>query len=36
MTDTLNENVNTEEEMDFDYWTISGDYSDYGILEEEK
>ena len=30
------ENVNTEEEIDFDDLTITGDYSDYDILEEEK
>ena len=28
--------VNTEEEMDFDDLTITGNYSDYDILEEEK
>ena len=30
------ENVNTEEEMDFYDLTIPGDYSDYGIFDEEK
>ena len=28
--------VDTEEEMDFDDLTITGNYSDYDILEEEK
>ena len=28
--------VNTEEEMDFDDLTITGNYSDYDILAEEK
>ena len=28
------ENVNTEEEIDLDDLTITGDYSDYDILEE--
>ena len=28
--------VNTEEVMAFDDWTITGKYSDYDILEEEK
>ena len=30
------ENVNTDEEIDFDDLTITGDYSDNDILEEEK
>ena len=36
MTETPDENVDTEEEMDFDDLTITGGYSDYDILEEEK
>ena len=28
--------VDTEEEIDFDDFTITGDYSDYDILEKEK
>ena len=36
MTETLDENIDTEEEMAFDDMTIPGDYSDYDILEEEK
>ena len=35
MTEIPVENVNTEEEMAFDDLTITGDYSDYDILEEE-
>ena len=34
MTENPDENVDTEEEMTFDDLTISGDYSDYDILEE--
>ena len=36
ITETPNENVDTEEEMYFYELTITGDYSDYDILEEEK
>ena len=36
ITETPDENVDTEEEMDFDDLTITGNYSDYDILEEEK
>ena len=36
ITETPDENVYTEEEMSFDDTTITGDYSDYDILEEEK
>ena len=36
MTETTDENVDTEEEMAFDKLTITGDYSDYDIFEEEK
>ena len=34
MTELPVENINTEGEMDFDDLTITGDYSDYDILEE--
>ena len=36
MTYTPDENIDTEEEMDFDDLTIPGDYSDYDIFEGEK
>ena len=36
ITETQDEKVDTEEEIYFDDLTIPGDYSDYGILEEEK
>ena len=36
MKEYPDENVDTEEEMDFYYLTIPGDDSDYDILEEEK
>ena len=36
MTNTTDENVDTEEEMDFDELTIPGDYSDYDISKEKK
>ena len=36
ITETPDESIDTEEEMDFDDFTIPGDYSDYDILEEEK
>ena len=36
LTGYPDENVDTEEEMDFDDLTITGNYSDYDILEEEK
>ena len=36
MTENLDENVDTEEEMGFYDLTIPGSYSDYDILEEEK
>ena len=36
LTENPDEKVDTEEEMDFDEWTITGNYSDYDILEEEK
>ena len=36
MTESLNENFDTEEEMAFDDLTIPGDDSDYAILEEGK
>ena len=34
MTETPDEKVDTEEEMDFYDLTIPGDYSDYDILVE--
>ena len=34
ITETPDENFDTEEEISFDYQTIPGDYSDYGIFEE--
>ena len=34
LTENPDENVDTEEEMDFDELTIIGNYSDYDILEE--
>ena len=36
MTESPDENVDTEEEMAFGDLTIPGDDSDYDILEEEK
>ena len=36
ITETTDENIDTYEEMSFDNLTITGDYSDYDILEEEK
>ena len=36
MTETPDENIDTEEEMDFYELKIPGDYSDYDILDEEK
>ena len=36
LTENPDENVDTEEEMDFDDLTITGNYSDCDILEEEK
>ena len=36
MTENPYENVDTEEEMDFDDFTIPGDYSYYDILEGKK
>ena len=36
MTETPNENFDTEEDISFDDLTIPGDYSYYDILEEEK
>ena len=36
LTENPDENVDTEEEMDFYDQTITGNYSDYEILEEEK
>ena len=36
ITETPDENVDTEEAISFDDLTIPGDYSDYDILEEEK
>ena len=36
MTETPDENFDTEGEMAFDDLTIPGDYSDCDILEEEK
>ena len=35
ITETPDENVDTEEEISFDNLNITGDYSDYDILEEE-
>ena len=35
-TETPDENIDTEEEMRFDELTITGDYIDNDILEEEK
>ena len=35
MTETPDENVDTEKEMAFDDLTIPGGYSDYDILEKE-
>ena len=34
MTQTPDENVDTEEEISFDYLPIPDDYSDYDIMEE--
>ena len=34
LTENPDDMVNIEEEMDFDYLTITGNYSDYDILEE--
>ena len=34
MTEPSVETVNTEKEMSFDDLTITGDYSDYDVLEE--
>ena len=36
LTENPDDMVNTEEEMDFGDLTITGNYSDYDILEEEK
>ena len=36
ITDNPDENVDTEEEISFDEFTIPGNYSDYDTLEEEK
>ena len=36
LTENSYEKVDTEEEMDFDDLAITGNYSDYDILEEEK
>ena len=36
ITETPDENVDTEEEISFGDLTITRDYSDYYILEEEK
>ena len=36
ITKTLDGNVDTKEDMDFDDLTIPGGYSDYGILEGKK
>ena len=36
ITETSDENIDTEEEMAFYYLTIPDDYSDCDILEEEK
>ena len=36
MIETPDENADTEEEMDLDDLTITGDYRYYDILEEEK
>ena len=36
ITETPDESIDTEEEMDFDDLTITGNYSDHDILEEEK
>ena len=36
MRENPDDKVDTEEEMDFDDLTITGNYSDYDILEEEK
>ena len=36
LTENIDENVDTEEEISFDEFTITGSYSDYDILEEEK
>ena len=35
MTEPSVENVHTEKDMIFDDLTITGDYSDYDVLEEE-
>ena len=36
LTKHSDDKVDTEEEMDFDDLTITGNYSDYVILDEEK
>ena len=36
LTENPDEKVDTEEQMDFDNLTITGNYIDYNILEEEK
>ena len=36
LTENPYKNVDTEEEMDFCDLTITGNYSDYDILEEEE
>ena len=36
LTENTDESVDTEEDMDFGYLTITGSYSDDDILEEEK
>ena len=36
LTENPDDMVNTEEEISFDDLNITGNYSDYDILEEEK
>ena len=36
LTENADDMVDEEEEISSDYLTITGDYSDYDILEEEK
>ena len=36
LTENLDTNVDTEEEIDFYDLTITGNYSDYNILDKEK
>ena len=36
LTESPDDMVDAEEEMSSEHWTITGDYIDYNILEEEK